>query len=97
MKEWTKEEIAANMERSDLWLMRGLLAIYARQTNQEKDAGAAYERNKAGFTLYDAPICMSIAEQVQAGNTLTEKQLAVIRNRMKKYAGQLAKIANHKI
>ena len=35
-KKWTKEEIAAKLATDDKWLIRGLLAIYAGQTEEEK-------------------------------------------------------------
>lgn len=102
---WTAAEIADNMAWSDAWLLRGLLAIYARQSDAERAAGRHLGHDGKGFTEHDAALLSSMARQVEGWRRspsrqrreqgpLSLRQLAVVRGRMHKYAGQLARVAN---
>lgn len=99
--------IRHNLERSDKWLVRGLLAIYARQTADERMAGSTHHDNGRGFTGSDARILASLAKQVemwqltppsgrQYASPLSPKQLAIVRVRMAKYARQLARVVRER-
>lgn len=94
VKKWTKEEIREKMATDGRWLIRGLLAIYDRQTADEKSMGATVEDNGIGFNGVDAEILTSIAMNYKTRNFISPKQLAIVQKKMVKYAGQLAKIAN---
>ena len=105
MKTWTEEEIAKNLESNDDWVVAGLLAIYERQTRDEKATMTTKHHNDVGFNCADAHKMSSFAEQVIAwkehrGRTarysfpLSDKQLYVARKRLKKYVGQLTLVAN---
>jgi hypothetical protein len=96
-KKWNKEEIRSNLETDDRWLFRGITAIYARQTADEQATNSTNCENGMGFNGADAEYMSSIAQQVIHLNFLTPKQKAIARNKMLKYAGQLARIANKKI
>lgn len=102
-----KAMIAANIEKGPWeWVVRGLEAIYERQTADEKEAEATSHHNGVGFNGIDAAILSSFAKQVKAWKAkpegaryprpLSEKQLALARKKMKKYAGQLARIAEER-
>lgn len=91
---WNKENIKAKLATDDRWLLRGLVAIYNKQTDAEKSAGLTAEDNGIGFNGVDAEILTSIAQQNIARGSVSPKQLAIVRKKMMKYAGQLAKIAN---
>lgn len=93
-KKWTKEEIAAKLATDDKWLIRGLLAIYAHQTEEEKASDTTKEDNGIGFNAFDASILSDMAKQYKDWGRLTKRQLVIVRKCMKKYAGQLARIAN---
>ena len=54
IRTWTKEEIAAKLEADDHWLYRALLAIFDRQTADEKIAYDTKYRNGMGFNSADA-------------------------------------------
>lgn len=99
-----KRMVRENLAINDTWLIRGLLAIYARQTADEKSSEHTKHDNEVGFNGLDAPILSSFAKQViQWNNTeprfrrfnspLSPKQMPLLRRKMAKYAGQLAKIA----
>lgn len=94
---YTKEYITAKLATDDRWLVRGLLAIYARQTDDEKNSETAKEDNGIGFNAFDALILTDLVNQVKRTNYLSKRQIALVRQKMKKYAGQLARIANGEV
>jgi hypothetical protein len=100
-KVWTKEEIRGQLETKDHWVIRGLLALYEKQTIEEQDLDATTESNGVGFSAFDAEILSSFAKQIlqsdgRYNTPLSPKQLVVARKRILKYSGQLACIANAK-
>jgi hypothetical protein len=94
---YTKEYIREGLTVSDKWLIRGLLAIYAHQTDSEKNGEMTVEDNGIGFNGCDAAILSSIAKQIQRSGTMSTKQTVIVRKKMLKYSGQLARIANGEI
>ncbi len=100
-KIYSKEDFKVNLQTNDTWLIRGLMAIYAKQTEGEKFTGVASEQNNMGFTGIDAEFLSSLAEQVEKNvlkgvklqNSLSEKQKESLRKSMIKYAGQLHRIS----
>ena len=97
MDKWSKEEIREKLETSDNWLAHAIVAIYKKQTQDEQVSKATNRHNNVGFTGCDAYILSSFAEQINAGKTLSFKQINCARPKMLKYARQLANIANGKI
>jgi ribosomal protein L16/L10AE len=93
-KTWTKEEIREGINSSVKWLVRGVVALYERQTKDEQSSEHTRHRNGQGFNSRDAEFMTSIAKQILAGRNLTEKQINAARRVIGKYCGQLAKIAN---
>jgi hypothetical protein len=106
-----KTDILTLLEQSDIAVERALLALYARQTEDEQFEGRTKEENGQGFNGVDSPIFTSFAQQIlashaPAGKRLSQKQLAVCRKRsgslargsmrIGKYAGQLLEIATTK-
>lgn len=89
----TKEYIKIAMHKSPDWLCRGVVAIFEMQTHDEQLAESTQESNGVGFNGVDAYILSSFAKQINAGRTLSKKQLAIALKKMPKYAGQLLKIA----
>lgn len=101
---YTKEFVAQKIKENDQWLIRGVLAIYERQTDEEQQTRETTENNGVGFNGVDSTILSSFAEQIKQweNNTarrfpkpLSDKQLAIARKKMVKYAKQLANIANN--
>jgi hypothetical protein len=93
-KKWTKEEVAAKLESDDKWLVRGLLAIHARQTGEEQLRGVTVENNGVGFNGVDSAIMTEMVVFHKHHGYLTAKQISLVRKKLLKYAGQLANIAN---
>lgn len=96
-KKWTKEEVKEKLATDDKWLVRGLLAIHARQTEEEKATETTKEQNGIGFNGVDANILTDLVNQYKRTNYFTVRQIALIRKKMAKYAGQLARIANKEV
>lgn len=93
MKEHFKEKL-----RSDpAWVRQALVALYERQTQDEKNDGVTKHTNGMGFTGADAAILTSFAQKVIGGrSSFSEKQLAVCFKLLPKYAGQLVKVVRSK-
>jgi hypothetical protein len=94
MKVWTKEEVKENLEKSDRWVIRAVLALYARQTEHEQALGATAENNSIGFNGADAPYLSWVARELFGQGKAPAKTIDKCRKRITKYSGQLAAIAN---
>lgn len=90
---YSKEEIRYNLETNNEWLIRGLLAIYKRQTDDEQNAGITKHDNGVGFSGCDSSFLTNAAQFYQKRGFLTAKQLVSVRKAMLKYAGQLERIS----
>ena len=93
---YTAETVRTKLLTDDAWLVRGLLAVFALQTEDERVAGNTTHQNGVGFNGVDAPFCTSLVEQFRTRGSLSPKQIAALRKIMPKYAGQLASLANRK-
>jgi len=101
-KVYDATEIREKLVSNDKWLVRGILAIYERQTADEKSSQTTKHTNGVGFNGRDAAILSSFAKQIlswQATSNprfrqpLSSKQFELARRMMSKYAAQLARIA----
>lgn len=92
----TIETIREKLQSNDLWLCRGIKAIYDCQTLSEQLEGQTKEDNGIGFNGVDAFILSSFAQFYVKTGFLTAKQLVIARKKMGKYSGQLLKIAQTK-
>ena len=79
--------------------IKGLMRIYANQTESEQSSGIVISNNGIGFVHVDSEILTSFAKQFEERGNLSEKQLEILYKKMPKYAGQLinAAIAEGKI
>jgi hypothetical protein len=96
-KDWTKEEIKDLLEISSKMVHRSIVKIYEKQTDDEKQTLETKHHNGVGFNGVDAEIMSSFARQILNGKTLSPKQMSIAKRKIKKYSGQLAKIANGEI
>lgn len=97
MKKWTKDEIKAKLESDNEWLIRGLLAIHSRQTEDEQNSEMTKEDNGIGFNAFDAAILTDFVNQYNTAKFLSKRQIILVRKKMLKYAGQLTRIANKEV
>jgi hypothetical protein len=88
-KEYLQNLVATN----DKALYRSIYVIFQLQTESEKEMGITEESNKVGFSGVDAGFMTSLVEQINKGYALSPKQLAIARNKMKKYWKQLMRIS----
>lgn len=89
---YTKKQLVSMMReqlsRRDV-LQRAILRIYENQTKDEQALGTVNHSNGIGFTASDAPFLTSLAEWLNKGRTLTDRQAEFAEPKMKKYARQL--------
>lgn len=92
---WNKESIHNLLDTNPRAVERALVAIYRRQTADEQAQHATRHSNGIGFSAFDAEFCTDVAQKLISGyyNGLTPKQLAVSRNKMKRYWRQLVEVA----
>jgi hypothetical protein len=91
---WTKDEIYTNIMIHYRWLTAAVLTLYQCQTKEERQKQITIEHNRQGYNGIDAPFMSSLAHWIQSGRELSEKQQKAARRVLRKYAGQLTKIAN---
>lgn len=97
MKIWKLDEIRYLLETNDKAVINGLIAIYNKQTADEKVVNETKHSNGVGFTGADAKVLSNMAKYAIAKGGLTEKQFIYVKKEIGKYAGQLTKIANKQI
>jgi hypothetical protein len=85
----TQDFIHGKLDASSHAVEAALLAIYERQTQEERCGAYSIETNGVGFSKFDADFCTSLVEQLKRGRHLTERQLPIARRKMKRYWRQL--------
>lgn len=93
-KKWTPQSIKELLTKSDKAVMRAVVRIYSLQTYEEQKLGETREANKIGFNGPDSKILTYYAKWILQNGELTGKHVNHARNRITKYSGQLARIAN---
>lgn len=82
---------------NDRAVERAIVAIYNRQTEDEKREGDTRHTNGIGFSGADARLGTYYAKWVLKGNSLTGNHLMKARLMAHKYVRQLAEIATARI
>lgn len=93
---WTEQQIIALLDTNDRAVERAIVAIYERQTADEKQTEHTRHDNSVGFRQNHAKRMSYFARLIKRGNRLFPSQLALSRSWMKMYRRQLADIANKK-
>lgn len=91
---WKASEIRMKIDADQRWLERAILAIYKRQTTDEKRDEDAKHLNAMGFSASDAHYLSYCAKWLLKGNHLTRHHIDKARERMRKYVKQLVLVAN---
>jgi hypothetical protein len=89
---WDKERLQKLILTSDLMVYKSLMLIYERQTADEQRVKATTDLNSIGFTGVDGEILSSFSEGYKKYGSLTPKQMAIARPKMKKYWRQLIEV-----
>ncbi len=90
---WTPEAVADLLDRNDLAVERAVVALYRRQTEDEKDSQQTKHHNGVGFNAVHAWMGSYYARWVLSGRHLDGRHLERARKMAKRYVGQLARIA----
>lgn len=93
-KTWTKDTIWNTLSTNDDQLKKALLKLYEFQTSSEQAAQHTKYQNSVGFNGVDGKFLSNVAEFLKRNGYLSSKQIFRVRKSLRKYAGQLAKIAN---
>ena len=93
---WNKESIQALLAQNDKAVARAVVAIYNRQTEDEKASAVTVKDNGVGFSGIDARRGTYYAEYVMKTGRLSGRHLELARKMVSKYWRQLAEIANAK-
>lgn len=93
-KIWTVDEIKQYLKKNDRFVVNSLLKMYTLQTEDEQNEGSTTEHNNVGFNAFDAKILTSIAKQCIENKYITLKQVNIVYDKIKKYSGQITRIAN---
>jgi hypothetical protein len=84
--------IERQLDSSQTTVEAALLAIYDRQTAEERAGRYTREANSVGFNKFDAEILTSFVDRLKRGKPLTVDQLPIARRKMKKYWRQLIQV-----
>jgi hypothetical protein len=80
--------------KQDAMRIKALLWIYKYQTPEEKHAQTTRVLNGVGFTGVDGELLSSFAKQIISKGYLSDRQMEIVRKKMKKYEMQMMKISN---
>ena len=90
---WTPDEIRALLDRSLEAVERAVVAIYRRQTEDEKEAYETKHHNRVGFAACHAGLGTYHAKWILSGRHLSGSHVERARRMVRHYAGQLYQIA----
>jgi hypothetical protein len=93
---WTQDRIVRLLNTSDKAVERAILAIYERQTADEKASSCTQHDNTVGFSAFDAATGSYLARLIKRGFKLYPDKMAKARKLAVRYRRQLAEIANSK-
>lgn len=110
-KKARREFILAKVTTDPRWMVQGLITIFEHQTQDEQNSDTTNQHNGVGFSSFDAEIMSSIAKRainkglknalrnkqpIILGQYFSPREEEIIKKRMTKYAGQLARFADQK-
>lgn len=88
-------QMKLNLETRKDVRVRALLRIFENQTYDEQRIESTNRYNGIGFTGSDARFLSSLAKQYKYKKFLTDKQDAILRRKIVKYAAQLINCSIH--
>lgn len=94
---WTVSEVFFHINSSDKALTQAIIALYERQTSDEKVVKGTKYDNGRGFNIADAKLLSSYAQHaIKTGAVITGEWATEARCRLPKYRIQLVEIANER-
>lgn len=91
---YTRDDIHALLDSNNSVVEQAILAIYNRQTEDEKATNTTRVNNGMGFNYHDAGIGGYYARWILSGRKLSGKHLVHARRMGHKYVRQLVELAN---
>jgi hypothetical protein len=85
IKTFLKHKLATDQA----WALKALAAVFANQTESERQVGATVEDNGCGFSGCDAEFLTSLAKQAASRGTLSPKQMVHLHKKIARYHGQI--------
>ena len=95
-RNWTKESIRELLTHSNEAVERAIVAIFRRQTEDERRTDQTKHHNGRGFCAFDARRGSYYAKWVLSGRHLSGQHLVKARKMVMAYARQLLEIAEAK-
>lgn len=90
---YSKRKLLAGLRyqitHDDEKLQRALLLVYSFQTKDELTKNKSIYCNNVGFSKRDAQFLSGCSKYAQSHGELPSYRIPIIRNKMKKYAGQI--------
>jgi len=90
--EWNKDKVKNLLLTNDQAVIRGIIRIWEKQTEDEKVSETTNRNNNVGFTGVDAYILTEYVNFYNRNKYLSQKQTALARKKIIKYSGQLLRI-----
>jgi hypothetical protein len=87
--EFTKEVIQEKLASDIRWIERGVLVLFARQTEDEQSTSTTFFKNGVGFTGSDSRYLTYIAKYLMGGRHLSGRHLEKVASKMPKYWRQI--------
>ena len=91
---WDKHKVVGLLSTDNRAVERAMVALYHRQTQDEKSTSTTKHSNGKGFSAAHSNLGSYYARWVLGGRRLTGRHLSRARMMAIYYAGQLAEIAN---
>jgi len=85
------ENVTAQLLKSKERRLEALARLCSKQSDAEFANESTHLHNSVGFTPSDAPLLTSIYKFYKKTGKISDKQDAVLKNRLQKYAGQLVR------
>ncbi len=90
---WTLDRITELLRGNPEAVYRAVLAVYSRQTSEEKTSGLALAANGVGFSANDSHYLTKVAKRLQAGQAIPAVEFPFVQERIMRYRRQLLVIA----
>jgi hypothetical protein len=91
---YSKSDILSLLATSDKAVLRAIVVIHALQTADEQKSQSTSASNGVGFGYRDAEFGSSLAEKINKGYRMSEKQINAGRRMISHYHRQLVLVAN---
>lgn len=82
-------DLGQRIREDETFTIGALVLLYQHQEADERLSDSTHHANSVGFNMVDAAICSSMARQYLNTKSLSPKQVAFLKTKLPKYAGQL--------